>query len=244
MTLKSHFSGSFSFWQTVTSLRHLREAVLTSPATSYSVSRGPGFWRIHNALADPYAYLKGLQNSWSSSWSLWVVCRGVLSMLMWLSRAYSITFRYLWLPCPSNTKRTGRAAEECTCCWKCCSHWRNFSAFVQPLSQATPMLSGGTPIIRRPFLFIFPWGKEHWWYKLTMTSGIHRKHHSDVTTSFCWCEFSNLFFFLSLTIPYHFYRQLRPLFHRHYLFEKLGIRTALGVLRGHKPDRLEVHWTL
>ena len=219
MTLKSHFSGSFSFWQTVTSLRHLREAVLTSPATSYSVSRGPGFWRIHNALADPYAYLKGLQNSWSSSWSLWVVCRGVLSMWMWLSRAYSITFRSLWLLCPPNIKRTGRAAEECTCCWKyCTTKGKSQHSSTNFHKQNRCFLEEHQWLDDHSYPF-FLCKNEHWWYK--MTSGFHRKHHSDVMTSFCWCVFQPVFS-LSLTIPYHFHGQLRLPFHRHYIQWYLG----------------------
>jgi len=93
-------------------------------------------------------------------------------MCMWLSRAYSITFRSIWLPCPSNIKRTRWAAEECTCCWKFCSNWRNVSAFIQPLSQATPMLSWGAPIIRRPFLSIFFLGK----WKMVSFCGCSLRH--------------------------------------------------------------------
>ena len=43
-------------------------------------------------------------------------------------------------------------------------------------------------------------------------------------------------------MPYHFHGQLRLMFHRHYIFGKLGNLAVLGVLReGHKTDQLEVY---
>lgn len=119
----------------------------------------PGFCLIHIALAEPNADLNGLKNTLSSGCTLCVVCGGVLIIWMWLARANSITANSLWLPCPSRIRRTGFSFEGCTCCLKCWSHIKNISPFIQPLLCGIAMLSGGAPIIKRPFLSILFLGK-------------------------------------------------------------------------------------
>lgn len=61
---------------------------------------------------------------------------------MWLSLAYSITstIRSLWLFCPSNISRIGRASVRWPCFLKCWNHCKNISAFIHLLSEAIPRL--------------------------------------------------------------------------------------------------------